>query len=320
MKVSRRVLLQSSGAMALGGLQTSAIVTASADEQPLLVDCHTHFFDPSRPEGVPWPGKDDELLYRTTLPKDFLAQAEPLGVTKTVVVEASPWVEDNQWLLDLAAKNKSILGVVGNLTPGGPDFAKHLKRFAANKIYRGIRVNHDALRVGLAKNEFLADLRRLAEQDLSLDVNGGPDMPADVARAAEIIPHLRIVINHLANVDIDGGEVPKEWAAGMRQAAKHENVFCKVSALVEHARPNAGAPKTAGQKIPTDVAFYRGVLDAIWEAFGDDRLIFGSNWPVSDLYAPYRNLFGIVQQYVKSRRGRAAEKFYAKNSQAAYRW
>lgn len=312
MTVTRREFLQAGCGLAVGSALGSQLF---ADDKPLMIDCHTHFYDPTRPEGVPWPGKGDKVLYRTILPKDFLEQAAPLGVTKTVIVEASPWLEDNAWLLDVAAKNPSVLGIVGNLTPGKPEFAGHVKRFAANKMYRGIRINHGALKAGFDQPEFLADIRRLAEQDLELDVNGGPDMPADVARLAEKLPDLRIVINHLGNVDIDGGPAPQAWVAGMRAAAKHSRVFCKVSALVEHARPKSGE-----KKVPEEVDFYRPILDAIWDIFGDDRLIYGSNWPVSDNAASYRVLFSIVNQYVQARGRTTVEKFFSKNSQAAYQW
>ena len=69
----------------------------------MIIDTHTHFYDPFRPQGVPWPEKDDEILYRRALPEDYKALAVPEGVTGTVMVECSPWVEDNQWVLDLAA-------------------------------------------------------------------------------------------------------------------------------------------------------------------------------------------------------------------------
>lgn len=313
MATTRREFLQSS--LALAATASFSNQALAVDDRPQMVDCHTHFYDPARPQGVPWPGKGDDVLYRTVLPKHFLEQAASLGVTKTVVVEASPLVEDNAWLLELAAKNPSVVGVVGNLTPGKPEFAEHLKRFAANKLYKGIRINHGLLKSGLDQPDFLADVRRLAERGLELDVNGGPDMPADVARLAEKMPELRIVINHLGNVDIDGAAPPQAWLDGMQAAAKHPHVFCKVSALVEHAKPKSGE-----KKVPEEVDFYRPILDAIWSTFGDDRLIYGSNWPVSDRSASYRVLLGIVQQYVTERSQKAAEKFFCLNSQAAYKW
>ena len=88
----------------------------------MIIDTHTHFYDPSRPEGVPWPGPDNELLYRTVLPADYRQFAEPEGVTGTVVVEASGWLEDNQWILDLAEEDPFIVGLVGHIDPARPEF------------------------------------------------------------------------------------------------------------------------------------------------------------------------------------------------------
>lgn len=315
MQPHRREFLRQTIAAGLAVGASSAWAENQQDAKQPIVDCHTHFYDPARPEGVPWPGKNDAVLYRTVLPPDFLKQAEPVGVTKTVVVEASPWVEDNAWLLELAIKQPSILGVVGNLKPGEPEFANHLQRFTANPIFRGIRVNHNAVRAGLEKPEFLADLRRLADANLELDVNGGPETPADVARLAAKIPELRIVINHLANVTVDGKQPPAMWLAGMQAAAKHPRVFCKVSALVEHARPSSGDTTP-----PDDVEFYRPILDAIWNTFGDDRLIYGSNWPVSERFASYAKVFAIVKQYVAARGASATDKFFWKNAVSAYQW
>src|SRR4051794_5762163 len=95
----------------------SAIVTAgsmlaepagAAKMPSRIIDTHIHLYDPSRPQGVPWPPKDNKLLYRTTLPADFQAAMRGLGVTGVVVVEASVLLEDNQWILDLAKDNPII--------------------------------------------------------------------------------------------------------------------------------------------------------------------------------------------------------------------
>src|SRR3954454_16774698 len=88
---------------------------ASPRQAASSIDTHTHFYDPTRKEGVPWPGKGDKVLYRPVLPKEFKKLAAPFGVTGTVVVEASPRVEDNQWLLDLARDEPFLVGVVGRL-------------------------------------------------------------------------------------------------------------------------------------------------------------------------------------------------------------
>lgn len=307
--VTRRGFLQSAAAaVAALGLPARSW---SAEQRIDVIDAHTHFYDPTRPEGVPWPGKSDALLYRPVLPEEFKKLTREQHVTGTIVIEASEWLEDNQWLLDLAAREPFIMGVVGRLDLADKEFARHLDRFAKHRAFRGIRINHDPLKTALQRPAYLDRLRLLAAADRELDVNGGPEMPADVARLTEAIPELTVVINHAANLKIDGKSVPDAWLSGMRAAAKSKRVFCKVSALVE------GMGKTRGDA-PDDVAFYRPVLDALYDVFGEDRLIYGSNWPVSARAAPYATVYQIVATYFAEKGQAAAEKFFRRNAIAAY--
>lgn len=305
---TRRTFLRT---VAAGALAAPAALAAE-DEAPPAIDTHTHFYDPTRKEGVPWPGKDDKLLYRRVLPDEFKELARKHHVTGTVVVEASPWVEDNQWLLDLAAREPFVVGVVGRLDPAGDDFPKLFARFAKNERFRGIRVNHGDLKKGLDQKAYLQNLRLLVEHDRALDVNGGPDLPADVARLARALPELRIVINHEANLRIDGKEPPEAWRKGMKAAAEGKRVVCKVSALAE------GTGKKE-RDAPAEVAFYRPVLDALWETFGEDRLLYGSNWPVSERAASYATLYGIVSAYFGAKGRGPLAKFLRGNALAAYK-
>lgn len=310
--VSRRHFLEtltvSAVAAATPGL--AADPTQNVDQ---IIDTHTHFYDPTRKEGVPWPGKGDKLLYRPVLPEEFQKLTRPFHVAGTVVVEASDRVEDNQWILDLADRNPFVVGLVGNLPVGTPEFAGHLRRFSKNPRFRGLRVGHGALKSGLGTKSYLQDLQRLVDYDLELDINGGPDMLPDIARVAKLVPGLRIVINHVANVRIDGQTPLAEWVQGMQVCAEQPKVFCKVSALVEGARQDSG-PST------DDVQFYTPVLDTVWQAFGEDRLVYGSNWPVSLRYAPYPQIQQIVATYFRAKGRNAYEKFFWKNSIAAYKW
>lgn len=278
-----------------------------------IIDTHTHFYDPTRPQGVPWPDKSEKRLYRRVRPEDYRALPKPQPVRGTVVVEASAWVEDNAWILELADRDPFIVGFVGHLYPGTDAFRGHLKRFAANRLFRGIRVGGDQLSQGLDQPRFVADLKALTTHDLELDVNGPPATLPDVARLARKIPELRMVINHVANLRIDGKAPPTDWLQGMRAAANHPHVFCKVSGLVEGSSHSDG---TASR----DVEFYRPVLDAIWGAFGEDRLVYGSNWPVSELFASLATVQGIVHSYFSAKGKSAEEKVFGKNAQAAYKW
>ncbi|MEX1028173.1 MAG: amidohydrolase family protein, partial [Candidatus Paceibacterota bacterium] len=277
-----------SGAVACGFAPRGANDVCLAADAPRgldtgldVVDCHTHFYDPTRPEGIPWPAEGSPL-YRTVLPKHLREVKQFRPVTGTVIVEASPRVEDNAWLLDLASDDPFIVGIVGRLHPGEADFAKHLKRFAANPLFRGIRISVQLLTTLLDRQE-LSDLELLADHDLALDVNGGPETPAALARLAQRLPALRVVLNHMGNVRITPDAPPSQWKAGIQAAAEHANVFCKISALVE------GAAR-GNEKAPSELDFYRPYIDVVWNAFGDSRVIYGSNWPVSDRAADYQTV------------------------------
>ena len=288
--------------------------TKAAERSPqrcTVLDTHTHFYDPTRPEGVPWPPRDDALLYRTVMPEHYLALPVPQAVTGTVVVEASPWIEDNQWVLDLAARAPFILGLVGNLPVGSAEFAAHLDRFARNPRFRGIRIRDRKLEGALEEANFVSDLRRLAAHDLSLDLVGGLEILSFAERLARDVPDLRVVLDHLAGVRVDGNAPPADWERQVRAVVRHPNIYAKLSGLVE------GTGRTDGAAA-RDVAFYRPVLDVMWEAFGPQRLVYGSNWPVSERFAPLATVQGIVQDYAREKGQKAELAVMAENARTAY--
>ena len=273
-----------------------------------ILDTHTHFYDPTRPEGVPWPPKDDSFLYRKALPEEFASMTKPLGVTGTIVVEASSWVEDNEWILGLARQNRTIQGLVGHLKPGKANFARDLNRFGTNPLFRGIRVG--LWDIPLAPNdlEFMSDLRLLARRGLALDVLGGPNEVEKIARLAAAIPDLRIVVDHSAGVRVNGKAPDAKWVAAIRSLAAQRNIYMKVSGLVE----GTGMEQSA----PADVEFYRPVLDVLWDAFGEERVIYGSNWPVSARFAGYETVLTIVRDYMKN--ATMAERYFRLNAERVY--
>ena len=273
----------------------------------MIIDTHTHFYDPTRPQGVPWPSPENTRLYRTVMPEHFRTVANPHGVTGTVVVEASPWLEDNQWILDLAANEPGIVAFVGSLAPNRPEFAAELARFAANPLFRGIRCG-SARFAAADQAGFLADMARLAQRDLSLDVLCFDRDHLDrVLRVAQELPTLRLVINHILSAPVDG-HTP---SAALQAAAAQPNVYMKVSGLMENSTV---------QPAPADLAFYRPMLDALWHAFGEDRLLYGSNWPVCEQAGSYSQCMAIVRAYFEAKGNQAAEKYFAGNARAVYRF
>jgi predicted TIM-barrel fold metal-dependent hydrolase len=278
-----------------------------------IIDTHTHFYDPARPEGVPWPPKDDKILYRTVLPGEFVKLTKPFGVSGTIVVEASPWLEDNQWVLDVAKNHPAIVGVVGHLEPGQPEFPKHLERFVKNPLFRGIRLNRfkvTSIADGVGNPRFVADLKRMAAAGWEADVGSGPASLGDVVRLSDAAPDLRLVINHMPFDHPSGPHADSRFKAGMREVARRPQVFVKVSHVL----------RRRGETVPLEPAAYKAALDELWDIFGPDRLVYGSNWPVSDLLAPYGNIFGVVYDFFTAKGQEASDKYFWKNSIAAYLW
>lgn len=309
--MNRRQFL-AAGALAGASVATGCVHSAgSSPRRRGIIDTHTHFYDPSRPQGVPWPPKDDAVLSRPFLPPEFMELTAPLGVTGTVVVEASPWVEDNQWLLDLAGRYPVILGVVGNLKPGTPEYRTHLDRFARNRMFRGIRVGNDSLQAALGPGTVQDDLRRLADHDLSLDLLIPPESLPDAARLGEAIPRLRIVVDHCANVPV-GSPPPNDWTGGLSACHYTPNVFMKVSGLVEGTGRRGGTA-------PVDPTHYVRLLDALWHPFGPERLLFGSNWPVCLHFAAYATVLEIVDAYFQAKGSTAADQYFTRNATRIYR-
>lgn len=298
-------------------LAASAITLADARQPELvpIIDTHIHLFDPTRPRGVPWPEKEDALLYQPALPERYRKLAVPLGVRGAIEVEASPWLEDNQWVLDIAAQDTIIVGTVGNLEPGKPGFSKHLERFHRNPLFRGIRYGNlwgRNLADELSKPAFISDLKTLADAGLSLDTaNQDPALIVAAVRVTDRVPNLRVIVDHLPQLD-----PPQEPAAlhayqsDLRKLAHRSQVYVKISEVLRHV----------DGRVPTDLSFYRSRLDELCDTFGEDRLLYGSDWPNSDHWGTYPQVLSLVRDYFTAKGTVPAEKYFWKNSVAAYRW
>lgn len=133
------------------------------------------------------------------------------------------------------------------------------------------------------------------------------------ASLAQDVPKLRIVVDHIGNPQIDGRAPNADWMLLLRAAAKHKNVYCKVSGLVEATGRNDGTA-------PRDPNFYRPTLNALFDIFGEDRLIYGSNWPVCEHFAPLETVQRIALDYFTGKGSRALRKVFSENARRAYQW
>jgi len=202
-----------------------------------IIDTHIHLFDPARPLGVPWPEKGDAVLYKPALPGRYRRVTKGLGIVGAIEVEASPWLEDNQWVLDVAAKNTIIVGTVGDLEPGKPDFRKNLDRFHRNPLFRGIRYGNlwnRNLGEQLSRPEFISDLKALADANLELDsANPDPALIEALVRLTDRVPNLRVVVDHLPQLDPPTEEPARDaYKSSLRELGKRPQVYVKVSEVL----------------------------------------------------------------------------------------
>jgi L-fucono-1,5-lactonase len=308
--VNRRTFLELAAAMA------AIDINMSARTAPIpIIDTHIHLFDPRRPQGIPWPPKDDTKLYKPALPGRYLKVTKGLGVVGAIEVECSPWLEDNQWVLDVAAKAPVIVGTVGDLQPEKPDFSKQLERFHRNPLFRGIRCgNLWGRKLGrqIGNPDFVHGLKELAAAGLEMDTaNPSPELIATVVRLTDLVPNLRVVIDHLPQMqEPSDPKVKKEVDANLQELGKRPHVYVKVSEVL----------RRIDGRLRLDLDFYKPTLDRLWGVFGEDRLIYGSDWPNSDHIENYPQELALVRQYVLGKGQPAAEKVFWKNSVAAYRW
>jgi predicted TIM-barrel fold metal-dependent hydrolase len=286
-------------------------VTAAA---PIpIIDTHIHLYDPFRPQGTPWPNKENKVLYQTSLPARYRPIAQPLGIVGAIEVECSSWLEDNQWVLDIAEKEDIMVGTVGRLVPGTAEFRPNLDRFHKNPLFRGIRY-------GLGRQagkefdrpEFVADLKALADAGLVLDTaDPSVSLLADVVRVSDRVPNLRVVVDHLPQMAPPTEPAARaSYDASMQAFRGRPQIYVKVSEVLRRVEGN----------IPTDLEFYRPRLDEILDVFGIDRVLYGSDWPNGDQWLPVPVGFKIVQEYFMGRGREAAEKYFWRNSVKCYKW
>ncbi len=289
----------------LGAAAAGIVANAAANDIP-VIDTHIHLFDPGRPQGIPWPGKES-TIYKAALPERYRKLAAPFGIRGAIEVECSPWLEDNQWVLDVAAKDTIIVGTVGDLEPGKPEFARQLERFHRNPLFLGIRYGNlwdRNFAAESARPEFIAGAKLLASAGLVLDTaNPNDELLKTVLRLSDRVPELRIVIDHLPGAALSGDRE-------VRELARRPQIYVKLSAIFRRVEG----------RVPQELAFYRERLDQLSGIFGEDRVLFGSDWPNSDQAAPYDKVFGLVHEYFAGKSRAAAEKYFWKNSVAAYRW
>jgi L-fuconolactonase len=276
----------------------------------VIVDSHQHFWDLERFE-YPWMTDDLQPIRRNFGPTDLQPLLLERGVDRTVVVQAISSVDETRYLLEIAAESDFVAGVVGWVDladPGVGAVVADLRNGAGGRYLVGIRhqVHDEPDPAWLLRDEVQRGLGELIRAGLAYDLLVRTrELPAAL-QTARAHTGLRFVIDHIAKPPIKDDEV-EAWARGMEPFAGLDNVYCKLSGMVTEADWNAWKPD--------DLAPYvRRVLD--W--FGEDRLMFGSDWPVCLLAASYGEVMDALDGVLADLGERARAKVYGENALAFY--
>ncbi|MEO7189419.1 MAG: amidohydrolase family protein [Vicinamibacterales bacterium] len=311
--VTRRSFLAGVAATATTAAALARLEAQSAPAIP-IIDTHIHLFDPTRPQGAPYSGPPTPgVAPIPSFPDRYRKLAVPLGIVGAVKVEASPWIEDNLWVLQIAQTDPIIVGVIGNLEPEKPEFAEYLDRYRKNPLFRGIRCGNLWGRNFTAQAEnpaFVAGLKRVADADLVVDLaNPNLALLRAAVRLTDQVPGLRVVLDHLPAYDPTATD-QSAYDAVIRELARRPLVFAKLSSIIHRV----------GGQVPATLAAYRPRVDALLGLFGEDRVLFGSDWPNSDGVTTIDRVVAVAKEYFSTQPRGVAEKYFWRNSTRAYKW
>jgi L-fuconolactonase len=289
---------------------------APAAKSPPIIETHIHLYQVTRPGGVPWPGPANKILYRDVTPADYKAMAQKQGVIAAGVMEASPIFEDNLKIADLIKNDRFFTFYVAQLEVGAPDFSAKLAQLVKSPKCVGIRGFLWSPKLTLDPKQ-IADLKELAKHGMTLDLISRGDLnPKDkVGALADAVPELRIIIDHLGGAK--GEKVDPAWEAAVRKLAAHKNVFMKFSSFFDMFNPKS--TEDEGWKSPETLAAYKAHFDVLMDAFGPDRMIFGSNWPVVALGGTYEKEIALAEEYLQPLGKPVRDKVMYQNAQKFYR-
>ncbi|PWV95841.1 L-fuconolactonase [Paenibacillus cellulosilyticus] len=266
----------------------------------MIIDSHVHIWNIDKVRYA-WPTPDDADLYRNIEPVELKPLLGAAGINGTVLVQAADHAEETDYLLEQAKQHEYILGVVGWVPIDRPDEARRqLEKHAGNRYFKGVRhlIHCENDPDWLVRPEVLEGLRVLAAYGKTFDVVAVfPNHLRHVPDVAQQVPGLRMVLDHLAKPPIALGVGMEEWAAQLEAAASHPNVHGKLSGL-----------NTACDWNDWSSDDWRASVEVAMRAFGAERLMFGSDWPVANLAGGYERVWEATNEVLAglSERERAA--------------
>lgn len=273
----------------------------------MKIDSHQHFWRYNERE-FGWINQEMQQIRRDFLPEDLLKELDGVGFDGSIAVQARQNLDETAWLLELASKYSFIKGVVGWVDLCSSDARNQLEQFSSDSKLKGVRhVIHDEPDIDfMLRPAFLNGIRLLVSLNLTYDILIFPKHLCNAMEFVKQFPDQVFVLDHIAKPDIRNGIV-YPWKAGIGDLAKFPNVYCKLSGMVTEASWTSWKP-----------ADFKPYLETVFESFGTDRVMIGSDWPVCQVAGNYKEVMGIVEEFINELSDSEKQKVMGQNARKAY--
>ena len=272
----------------------------------MIIDTHQHFWSLER-DDYGWLTPDCGQLYRDYQPADLKPELERAGIDASILVQAAPSVAETEYLLGIAEQTNFVKGVIGWVDMAQPDAVSILQRLSANLYLKGIRPmiqdlsDDDWILSGHLDNAF----SYLERSTLVFEALVFPRHLRNLLSRLLQYPELKVVVDHIGKPDIYRNDV-RQWRHLMKQIARETGSFVKLSGLFTEAKSRLSLEQA------------KPWLDAVFDWFSVDRIIWGSDWPVLTVYGGYQDWFGLCTDYCSSLSAEDQHKIFYGNAKHLY--
>ncbi|MGV3588077.1 MAG: amidohydrolase family protein [Adhaeribacter sp.] len=272
------------------------------------IDAHQHFWQYS-PSAYDWIDDTMKPLQQDFLPEQLAPLLQQNNFSGSVAVQALQTEAETEFLLNLAAKHDFIKGVVGWTDLQAVDVETKLSRLAQNPKLKGLRhvVQAEPDDQFLLRPNFLRGINLLHKFNLTYDILIYPKHLPVATKFVAKFPNQPFVLDHIAKPFIKDHQL-QPWAQHIRNLAEHPHVYCKLSGMVTEADWHHWQPSD-----------FKPYIDVVTEAFGPDRLMIGSDWPVCTLAGSYTKVMCLVKDYLNQFSKDEQEKILGRNAIQFYK-
>lgn len=273
----------------------------------MTIDAHQHFWIYNQ-ERDSWITEDMQRIRRDFLPADLEPVLEQNGIDGCVAVQADQSENETAFLLHLAEAYGFIKGVVGWVDLRAENIYDKLEYFSQYEELKGFRhVVQAEPEDFMMRPEFIRGVRQLAAFDFTYDILIYPNQLKAALHLVRAVPEVSFIVDHIAKPYIRDQKI-NTWSNYMAELAKQPNVYCKVSGMVTEADWQSWKPED-----------FHPYLDIVFEHFGPERLVFGSDWPVCLVAAEYDQMKSIVEDYIRPWGEEVRQKFFGANATKFYK-